>query len=99
MNFVKNFGPGPTSIVVSWKEIQRTKNKQAPKKTQTRTNLNGGDLERAMQKKYKMTKQDQPQWWRSGMRDADDVEGVYCKYKSSRTNLNGGKLGRMDMND
>ena len=41
MNFVKNFGPGPTSIVV---EIQKIKKKLVPKKTQTRTNLNGGDL-------------------------------------------------------
>ena len=41
MNFVKNFGPGPTSIVV---EIPKIKKKLVPKKTQTRTNLNGGDL-------------------------------------------------------
>ena len=41
MNFVKNFGPAPTSIVV---EIPKIKKKLVPKKTQTKTNLNGGNL-------------------------------------------------------
>ena len=42
MNFVKNFGPDPTSIVV---ELQKINKKLVPKKTQTRTNFNSGDLD------------------------------------------------------
>jgi len=59
---------------------------------QSRTNLNGGELERISRNGEEDNKnpiQDQPKWWRAGKEAKGKRRMIKIK---SRTNLNGGEL-------